>query len=140
MIELFSRSNAIGSYIIRLKTWSDWSHCAILTNDKTVIESVWPHGVREIPFVDWLKGKKDWNYKHRDVPNPELTVAFLRSHIGKKYDTLAVLGVAISRDWRNPDEWYCSELNEASLACGGLATFDPECTKFISPDNRWIIL
>jgi uncharacterized protein YycO len=140
MIELFSRSHMIGSYLIRLKTWSDWSHCAILTPDDTVIESAWPHGVREIPFDEWKQGKTAWAMKKRQVPNPDKTLGFLRSHIGQKYDTFAVLGIAIDRDWRDPNQWYCSELNEAGLAAGGLATFDPDVTKFISPENRYIIL
>lgn len=140
MIELFSRSNAIGSYLIRLKTWSDWSHCAILTLDNTVIESTWPEGVREISFEEWQKHKTAWTVKERIVPDEKKAMEFLRGQIGKKYDTLGVIGIALSRDWREPDEWYCSELNETAFAEGGLATFDPKCTKFISPDNRWVIL
>ena len=140
MIELFSRSHAIGSYLIRLKTWSDWSHCAVLTPDDTVIESVWPSGVREIPFDEWKQHKIAWAFKKRNVPNPDKSLEFLRSQVGKKYDTLGVIGISLSRDWRAPDEWYCSELNETAFALGGLATFDPAVTKFISPDNRWIIL
>lgn len=140
MIELFSRSHAIGSYIIRLKTWSEWSHCAVLTDDKTVIETVFPHGVREIPFDDWVKTKTKWSQKERKVPNPEKSLAFFRGQIGKEYDTFAVVGIALNRDWREPDQWYCSELNESGFAEGGLAIFDPKVTKFISPENRWNIL
>jgi len=139
MIELFSRSHMIGSYLIRLKTWSDWSHCALLTPDNTVIESVWPSGVREIPYDEWVQGKTKIDKKERIVPDETKTIAFLRSKIGKKYDTFAIIGIAIERNWRDPNEWYCSELNEAALAAGGLEIFDPLVTKFISPENRWII-
>lgn len=140
MIELFSRSNTIGSYLIRLKTWSDWSHCAILTPANTVIESAYPSGVREIPFSTWKAGKSAWAMKARKVPNEIKSLEFLRSQIGAKYDTFAVLGIAISREWRDPSQWYCSELNESALSAGGLSTFDPCFTKFILPENRWTII
>lgn len=140
MIELFSRSHAIGSYLIRLKTWSKWSHCALLTPDDTVIESSWPHGVREVEFSEWAKNKTAWSQKTRIVPNEDKTVRFLRLQINKKYDVFAVIGILFQRVWSDPSEWYCSELNESALSAGGLATFDPETTNSISPQDRWSII
>lgn len=44
---------------------------------------------------------------------------FLRQQLGKPYDKLAIAAFAVQRDWRQPDAWFCSELQAAALeACG----------------------
>ena len=40
---------------------------------------------------------------------------FLNAQIDKPYDSTAIWGFATGRDWRNPDEWFCSELQTAAL-------------------------
>ncbi len=45
--------------------------------------------------------------------------AFLRSQIGKPYDTSAIWSFYSKRDgrdWQEPDSWFCSELISAALA------------------------
>ena len=41
---------------------------------------------------------------------------FLRSQINKPYDTKAIAGIVLQRNWREPDSWFCSELVAAALA------------------------
>lgn len=44
---------------------------------------------------------------------------FLRAQVGKKYDWRAIVSFFGSRDWQEPDSWFCSELMAAGLsACG----------------------
>lgn len=140
MIELFSRSHAIGSYLIRLRTWSKWSHTAILTPDNTVIEAAWPHGVREIDYDEWAANKTEIARKERNIPNPEKSLRFWRLQIHKRYDVFAIIGILFERNWSDPSQWYCSELNESGFAEGGLVTFDQNCINFISPQDRWSII
>ena len=45
---------------------------------------------------------------------------FLRAQLGKPYDTSAIWGFAFGRDWHNPDQWYCSELQTAALEAAGI--------------------
>ena len=40
---------------------------------------------------------------------------FLRSQEGKPYDAVGIWGFATGRDWREPGEWFCSELQAAAL-------------------------
>lgn len=40
---------------------------------------------------------------------------FMRSQIGKPYDSWAIAGLVIGRDWRSPDSWYCSEATARGL-------------------------
>ncbi|HUZ33938.1 MAG TPA: hypothetical protein VMV19_17800 [Xanthobacteraceae bacterium] len=40
---------------------------------------------------------------------------FLELQIGKPYDTEAILGFVVGRDWRKPNAWICSEADGAAL-------------------------
>jgi hypothetical protein len=42
-------------------------------------------------------------------------LAFLTAQLGKPYDKPAIWGFAFGRDWRQPDSWFCSELQAAAL-------------------------
>lgn len=43
----------------------------------------------------------------------------LHGEIGKPYDSTAIAAFAAGRDWREPDSWFCSELQAAMLErCG----------------------
>lgn len=44
---------------------------------------------------------------------------FLNSQLGKPYDKTAILGFATGREWRDPDAWFCSELQAAALEVSG---------------------
>ena len=44
---------------------------------------------------------------------------FLNAQIGKPYDKKAIVAFAIQRDWRNPDQWFCSELIVSGLEESG---------------------
>lgn len=35
---------------------------------------------------------------------------FLQAQLGKPYDTLAIVGFVVGRDWRDGGAWFCSEL------------------------------
>lgn len=40
---------------------------------------------------------------------------FLRAQIGKRYNGIGILGFVVGRDWRNPSDWFCSELVTVGL-------------------------
>jgi hypothetical protein len=67
--------------------------------------------------------------------------AFLRSQLGKPYDTTAILAFVAARDWQEKDSWFCSELQAAALvACGWFAS--PLATEFnhITPRDLLLIV
>ncbi len=45
---------------------------------------------------------------------------FLQKQLGKPYDSTAIWGFASGRDWRDPDSWFCSELQTAALEVAGV--------------------
>lgn len=66
--------------------------------------------------------------------------AFLRSQVGKPYDTTAIAGLALNRDWREPDSWFCSELMAAALeSCGYLPKL-AAADNHISPRDLLLVL
>lgn len=58
-------------------------------------------------------------------------VDFLRSQLGKPYDVDGILGFIVGRDWRNPVDWFCSELVTAGLEQSGYFPF-----ALSSPSNK----
>jgi uncharacterized protein YycO len=44
---------------------------------------------------------------------------FLNAQLGKPYDKTAIWGFATGRDWRDPSDWYCSELITAAEEAAG---------------------
>jgi uncharacterized protein YycO len=42
-----------------------------------------------------------------------------KGQIGKAYDFSAVTGIALNRNWRNPEKWFCSELVAAAFEAVG---------------------
>ncbi len=48
---------------------------------------------------------------------------FLHLQVGRPYDRTAIWGFATGRDWRDPGEWFCSELGAAAAEqCGLIPT------------------
>jgi len=55
------------------------------------------------------------------TPNREKSfLGFLHTQIGKPYDSTAILGFAAGRNWRDPKDWFCSELQAAALEAAGV--------------------
>lgn len=46
--------------------------------------------------------------------------AFLRSQVGKPYDSEAIWAFLFNRNWRETDSWICSELQAAGLEQAGV--------------------
>src|SRR5579871_6268304 len=55
---------------------------------------------------------------------------FLAAQIGRPYDKPGILGFAFNRNWREPDSWFCSELQAAALETSGLSP------KLYAPDSK----
>jgi hypothetical protein len=50
------------------------------------------------------------------TPEKELKFyEYLKKQLGKPYDMTAIWGFATGRNWRDPQDWFCSELQAAAL-------------------------
>ena len=132
---IFGRNNLPFSWIIRLFTWSRWSHCGVIdSTGVNVIEATAKHGVA----VSTLSGFKHRYKKHAIVELPVLNGvdahSLLRQEIGKSYDWLAIISLVVKRDWEQPDKWFCSE-----LIAHAIGIFRRDRVGRITPEDLWRI-
>lgn len=114
MVVLFCRSRTIGSLLIRLLTFSRWSHVALVHPDGSAIEATWPR-VRLVPAAQIINEHDVAELAEiRAVSNAwEIACA----QIGKPYDLSGLWFFLTRRDWQRDDKWFCSEL--VAYATGG---------------------
>jgi hypothetical protein len=110
------------SFGIRKFEYGFWaSHAEALMPDGTLLGAHIDGGVQARDH-DYDKGKFTREMYVSIPTDPAVTDAFhafLRKQVGKPYDSLAIAGLALQRDWQEPDSWFCSELVGAALAsCG----------------------
>lgn len=58
---------------------------------------------------------------------------FLQVQLGKPYDWPAIFGFGLGRNWREPDSWFCSELQAAALEQAGICGCLPAPNNKITP-------
>lgn len=105
MIVAFTRSNNIGSFLIRCVTWSRFSHVAIVSDDEQfVVEALMFKGVVKTPMNDFIK--RNDCVELATMPGD---AADAEQYIGKKYDWSALIGLLLHRDWGKSERWFCSE-------------------------------
>jgi uncharacterized protein YycO len=110
----------ISSNIIKLGTFSEWSHVDLVTPDYQFL------GARIDGGVQVRKPGYDIPYKTQCFVDVPLNAAqeqrlwdFANAQVGKPYDWTAILGIAFRRDWREDDAWFCSELVAAAFEQAG---------------------
>jgi len=103
---LASRSNKIGSWLIRIATWSRFSHVGVLTKDENyVIEALMFKGVVKTPINEFME--RNSTVELREIKGDALQA---ERYLGCDYDWTALAGILIHRDWGKSYEWFCSEL------------------------------
>lgn len=106
----FCRSNRLGSWLIRLLTFSKWSHVAVVfgQDDTSAIEAAVPR-VR-FTTLDKLR-RTHTTVEVRELDITPAAVLWMVAQVGKPYDFWALFAVVMPwRDWMEDDKWFCSEL------------------------------
>lgn len=134
---IFGRRPAVGSWVIRFATWSDWSHCGVISASGDVIHSTWPSGVHRTPLHEWLR-KYPAN-EVLDVPlkDEKAAMSWLELQIGKPYDLSGLIAFGTHRDWQEEDKWFCSELVGAAFVAGGLVFRVPSAR--LTPGGLYLV-
>lgn len=134
---IYSRSHTVGSLLIRLFTWSTFSHVGLVDGDH-VIEAVFPQ-VRRVSKAEFLKGKssvEEWGYACKDAQ--AITNAAM-SQVGKLYDHLFLIGFMLRRNWQDDDRWACSELIAWSFGKGGSPLFRAKRVGRVAPEHMYML-
>lgn len=60
------------------------------------------------------------------APKIEKAYEWAKTQIGKNYDHTAIFGLALDRDWRAKDSWFCSELVAKAFEQAGAPLLNPD--------------
>ena len=135
---LFSTTRHPFSSLIRMATWSHWSHVALVAGPH-VIEAVALGGVRQVSKAYAIQRASDYCLVDLPAHNTQAIIDAARSQIGKPYDWTAVAGLGLHRNWQEDDSWFCSELVAWAAAQAGEPWFRPEALRRITPQHLWML-
>lgn len=129
---IFGRNNLPFSWLIRIVTWSRWSHCGIIIGD-SVIESTAMRGVTVTPLADFIARYKSHHIATVMVKDDVWSAQErAMAEVGKGYDFLAIFGILFRTGWSNGNRWFCSEL--VAHAAG---TYRKNRVGRITPETIW---
>jgi len=130
---------SISSMVIKLLTFSKFSHMAVLLKDGNVIDTTFLSGVRIQSLEQFSKHYRNRVIREIALPNEAAAEQFLHSQIGKPYDWASLVGIiARNGKWTDEGKWFCSELVEAAVKAGGLDRFVEKLSRII-PQYCWVI-
>lgn len=131
---IFARNNKPISLLIRLVTWSRWSHCAVVDGN-FVIEAKGGCGVVITPLTEFKKRYTDYAIADTPVIDSEGAAIWrAAAEVGKGYDLKALFGILFRTGWECNDSWFCSE--HVAHASG---IFRAERVSRITPEMVWSV-
>lgn len=117
---LVASGNAFSSLLIKLFTFSKWTHTAVMFDNLTVIDVTYKTGVRRITLEEFKQEYRDVFEIDIILPNEKEALQFALDQLGKSYDYTAMLGILFrNRRWESVENWFCSELTETICVYGG---------------------
>lgn len=135
---VFARKNTLSSWLIRLFTWSRWSHVAIVDRAVAIESTFWGHGVRMRPLQDLIADHTWCEFGEVSLPDETAGIGFAYAQLGKPYDWTAIFGFVLRENWADDAKWFCSELVEASIKAGGFTRFREDLSR-ITPRDVWMV-
>jgi len=140
---LFFSGRSVVSRIIRFRTWSKWSHVAILVShgDTTLLLESNPGGVTVTGDVQEIYNQIQEAYvltlrpELAELLDGQAMIDFMRKQKGKKYDYPAAFGFLFrAKETRiSKGLWFCSEIVFQTVLEGGLALLERVDAYKVSP-------
>lgn len=129
---IFGKNHLPFSWLIRVFTWSRWSHCGVVVGDN-VIESTATKGVVVTPLKEFIERYNDHAFATIPVKDSVAEALDRASNIiGDKYDFAAIFGIFFRTGWNQRGKWLCSEA-VAHIA----GTFREDYVGRITPEDLW---
>jgi cell wall-associated NlpC family hydrolase len=129
----------IGSIAIRLFTWSQWSHVALMDGDNHVVEANAFHGVRRITLANFLASSTSHEIVEFSNADSDKVIRSAFTQIGKGYDWLAIFGLFFKRNWGQNSRWICSELIAWAFLDAGFPIFRSTRVHRITQEHLWML-
>ena len=123
----FSDTGSIPGNAVKLFTWSWAPHVDFVLPDGSLL------GARPSCGVAVVARAPARRVERFEVDAPDAVLANARSQVGRPYDWAGVLGVALHRDWRATDSWFCSELIAWAFAEAGYPILRSDTVDRITP-------
>lgn len=106
MLVIFGRNNTFISHLIRWRTNSQWSHCAIIDNCGTrVIEAMGKKGVKYTSFAEFND-----RYTHTSIRIIDGDIEKARQQLGSPFDFNGMINNFLRLNRHDSHSWFCSEL------------------------------
>lgn len=122
------------SLLIKWRTISKFDHIAVFATPTTVIDAL-PGGVAERPVKRYLAMPY---VLLRPIGVTEVqrhgVTEFLEAQIGKRYDYLGCLGIAIGKNMDARRRYFCSELAVDAFAACGAPLIARKTSGMVSPE------
>lgn len=99
---------------IRWYTWSWAAHAGIRLSNGYIIDATPSRGVSHHRTISGSK-VKEYDVLGLTPEIEKRVFKFLQDQLGKPYDWSAIGGMAVRRDWHDPNKWFCSELVAAAF-------------------------
>lgn len=135
---LFCNDTGLVSRAVRGFTWSRWSHVAMI-DGYGAVEALPGEGVTITETQDILMRSRAFELVDLPCRDPIAVRAAAASQFGKPYDWSAVLGIALRRDWRQDDAWFCSELVAWAFEAAGEPLFREGTLRRVTPEHLWML-
>lgn len=130
-------NSSIFSSIVKLFTFSRWSHVVISFDENTYIDSIFIDGVRLYNKKFFLDNYKKYQEISVLLSEYETAREFALNQVSKKYDWKAIIGyIFYRRKWQDESKWFCSELAATILERGGRKIFRADLSR-ITPYQLW---
>jgi hypothetical protein len=106
----FVKNKTIWSKLVRIFTWSEFSHVDYVFDDGKCFGALPQIGVNFNTLrVDYCE------FYEMEVKDKAKIEFWLLSQRGKAYDWMAILAMPFRRNWQDPSDWFCSELIATAL-------------------------
>jgi hypothetical protein len=135
----FSTSHDIFGFVVRYGTRSKWSHVDAVLPNGSLLGARFRDGVQIRPS-DYIKFPTSMRVCV-ETPYADKFYEVLLTQIGKPYDWRAIAAFAFGdRDWRDPDAWFCSELQIWAMEQAGFFHNKPPITADrLSPRDQLLL-
>lgn len=121
----------------------NYTHVGIVDWDrKLVIEAIVFKKVLETPLDEWFERYPLHRLEDKYCPYPETGLHFARLQVGKKYDHLNAVGIALPfrANWNDDSRWSCGELFEATVGHAGRWRFEQDTPFCIHPMDCLLVV
>lgn len=142
----FVEGGGLDSKVIRYTTRCRWSHVEALSGDESRT-----FGAQLAGGVQWRSTKDpvyggvvafDCYELEASADQEAKFWNFLAAQNGKPYDWRAIVSFSLgTRDWREDDSWFCSELQARALEVAGFLTLPTDIPVWrITPRDLWVLV